>query len=95
MNKKTKNILSLFLYTIFFAALFLQFPREGALPENNSTWYGLSLFNFYFNKLNSVFGSHPGFGNFFYPATSVLNWGDTFFLQFPFYFLFFRPVFRS
>lgn len=83
---KRNGVIVFFLFLILFGVLFLQFPINDSLPGNNTTWFILSQFNFYYNKVVGLFGSGST-GSFFYPASSPIGWADTGFLQFPFYFL--------
>ncbi|MDH5581797.1 MAG: hypothetical protein OEY33_07805 [Bdellovibrionales bacterium] len=69
---------------ICFSALFLPLIIDQRLPDNNSTWFGISQFNMYYAKL---FGTQGGLGSYLFPSPSIL-WSDSFLMHFPLYALY-------
>ncbi|MCB9234553.1 MAG: glycosyltransferase family 39 protein [Bacteroidia bacterium] len=56
-------------YFAFFFLIFLQYPLSGALTGNTDTWYNLSIFNDYGNRI-LAFLTGTELGNAIYPETS-------------------------
>ena len=65
-------------------AFFFQFPYNNALPENNTTWFIISQFNYYYFKILSFFG-YEFFGSTFYPAPNPVGYSDTGLIHFLLY----------
>jgi hypothetical protein len=82
--------LKILIIPLLFGALFLQFPLSHSLPENNTTWYILSQFNFYYQKLFNL-----GFsGTSFFPVQNAVGLSDTGLIHFLIY-LPFRIIFKN
>jgi hypothetical protein len=71
-----QNLVILFIYSIFFLTLFIQFPLKKSLPGNCDTWHAISLSNIYKNKVkNLVQGNTPA--SSMYPAKNIYSYGES------------------
>ena len=63
-------------YTLFFLALFSQFPLAGRLPGNCDTWYAIAFTNLYRNEVKELLGLGH-YGTFLHPVPNPFAYGET------------------
>lgn len=67
--------LNFILLLFFISVLFLQFPLNGDLPGNTSSWLAIAFSNFYWEKVIEFFNG-SNLTSFLFPDMNVLSYGQ-------------------